>query len=303
MVITVIHKFPCVKTFFVIQYILIKMAAKFSSAIVLSTILVMMGADPISPQQSSQGGNNIQPGANGSKIDSPIATNEKPSTDIGNDHKQQPILVNVEKDGWDYALIIFTILFTGGLVWVGARQIVWMKRTQDATKKAADAAAKNADTLVRQNSPYLRFSTFALAAENPPVVRYILRNYGGGRAFLKEMCIKLHLTTETLPPDPQYEGVLHFPFFGVTLGTMDPTLPINEKFPQEIKTIADVRNTLLTQHLFIYGFVVYLDVLAQKHTFGFAYEYVNERFIEAGGIAYNYRRCEKEPDNDPIQPN
>src|SRR5687768_369833 len=33
------------------------------------------------------------------------------------------------KDYWDYALILFTILFTGGLVFIGWRQVVWMRRT------------------------------------------------------------------------------------------------------------------------------------------------------------------------------
>ena len=167
------------------------------------------------------------------------------------------------------------------------------------TRKTADAAASNADTLIRQNSPYLRFSSFKLADEKPPVVRYVLRNYGGGRAFLKEYATKLLLTAETLPETPLDEGILQFSFDGITLGTMDATPSINVKLPQDIQTFADVRNIPeRKQRLFVYGFVRCVDVLRQIHTFGFGYEFVNDEFVEAGGSAYNYRRCEQAPSED-----
>src|SRR5437773_11891566 len=38
---------------------------------------------------------------------------------------------DLTKDYWDYALILFTILFTGGLVFIGWRQVVWMRRTNE----------------------------------------------------------------------------------------------------------------------------------------------------------------------------
>ena len=179
---------------------------------------------------------------------------------------------------------IFLAVFTGLLVLVGSIQAWFLWCAFQATREAADAATKNSDTLIRQNSPYLRFSSFNLADEKPPVVRHIFRNYGGGRAFLKEINTKLLLISESLPNVPEYEGA-SFQFIpaGTTLGTMDALPPVTQKLPEELNTMAGVSNALLNGHLFVYGFVVYSDVLTQRHTFGFTYEYINGRFVEAGG--------------------
>jgi hypothetical protein len=134
---------------------------------------------------------------------------------------------------------IFLAVFAGLLVLIGSIQAWFLWRAFQAAHQAADAATKNSDTLIRQNSPYLRFSSVNLADEKPPVVRHILRNYGGGRAFLKEINIKPLSISEPLPNIPEYEGA-SFQFIpaDIALGTMDAMPSVTVKLPEGLNTMA-----------------------------------------------------------------
>jgi hypothetical protein len=99
---------------------------------------------------------------------------------------------DVIKDYWDKALIIFTIIFSGGLVWIGFRQIVWMKRTKEVSESAAKAADKSADAAeesLRVYRPFLivkkpdvRWPVGPPSGETPETVSVTVSNYGLGPA-------------------------------------------------------------------------------------------------------------------------
>jgi len=194
---------------------------------------------------------------------------------------------------------VWVAIFTGLLVAVGCLQAWFLHGALNATAKAADAAARNADTLIKQNSPYLRFSTFGVDRDvSPPVVILNITNYGAGRAFLVEMSMNLLLIREPLPPVPQYKDIIPFHPAGMSLDQMDH-VPYTIKFPDEIKTAQQLDSGFRTgQRLFVYGFFTYIDVLRQKHTFGFGAEHVNGSFRWVGGANYNYRRVEKNSENE-----
>jgi hypothetical protein len=63
--------------------------------------------------------------------------------------------VDEDKDGWDYALIISTMIFSAALVGIGCAQVHWMGKTHAATKSASDAAETQGKILEAIERPWL----------------------------------------------------------------------------------------------------------------------------------------------------
>ena len=141
------------------------------SLFILLTVGLTLAADPQKPNQTTKSSSYNQNRSKEIK-DRPIVLPEEGGTNQAATKKEEKILtVNEIKDKWDYALILFTILFTGGLVWIGARQIVWMRRTQEATKLAATAAIQSAEV-----------AQLALKADRPFIILLVsdLTSYDRG---------------------------------------------------------------------------------------------------------------------------
>lgn len=135
-----------------------------------------------------------------------------------NDDKKTPI-VDVRKDRWDYILICFTILFTGGLVVVGGLQVKWLKKqTQISTLslKIARQSIEVSRLALQINRPFLLVTELANLTEqrDPSPFKFIveadvaLRNFGTGPADILDYIVEAEIYNIPPPdPDPDYDTI------------------------------------------------------------------------------------------------
>jgi hypothetical protein len=121
---------------------------------------------------------------------------------------------NEEKDGWDYALIVSTIVFSAGLVIIGCFQIYWMDQTHAATESAASAARKQGDILVAIERPWL----IAIRKDTPPEgwplplndtpsnfrIVWDAKNAGKSPAFVTFLFSRIEIVDYPLTGEPKY---------------------------------------------------------------------------------------------------
>lgn len=113
-----------------------------------------------------------------------------------------------------------------------------------ANTRSASAAATNAKTLIRQNSPYLGFYDFSLDPDVPgtpsrPQIHYYVRNYNQARALSIE--VSGNIQWGSLPKAPAYEIPTAYGPHGMNLGYMEP-LKIPVSFGDDIATIQDIND-------------------------------------------------------------
>jgi hypothetical protein len=155
----------------------------------------------------------------------------------------------------------------------------------------------NAETLVRQNSPYLGLYGFELdrgqlGTPARPTVYFTARNYNKALAFNIEISVASQWGN--LREFPTYEAPTSYAPYGVSFGYMEQNrIPI--PLQDDIATIDDINERFRRdEHLFVYGFIRCSGALGQKHKFGFAFECFNEVFRPTGGSAYNFH-CTEQP--------
>jgi hypothetical protein len=143
-------------------------------ALLLSVVRSTLQPPPgrsVNVEQSNRSSGTVQSNPN----NDPTATGESDQqkttgVEQGNDYQKAPTEVKlgpvaVTKDWWDVALIVFTILFTGGLVVVGSLQVAWLKQQT----KISRIGLRTNRLAVKVGQQSVQISRLALLAERPYV--------------------------------------------------------------------------------------------------------------------------------------
>lgn len=266
----------------------------------------LTAATPTSTPSSEK---NQQRGQRSSDIqrDKPLstaATDQQTAGDVKQKetHEYTPIAiapVTVTKSAADYLLIIFTIVFTGGLVFVGALQVRWLKRQTRISRlgiKTNRLAVEIAQTALRADRPFLLIESPKLLyfepvskirADTLPIsIKFIFRNCGKNPAIISKVLCRLAVV-KTLRPISTDAGIEadDFPRFGhyercKWVDIRENVIAADEKstpYSVELETtrsdvekgkLSDATFDLLTKHallLVVHGVVRYSDILQRRH--------------------------------------
>lgn len=173
------------------------------------------------------------------------------------------IFVSTVKDGWDYAQIVATIAVGAALVFIGWRQVLWMKR-----QVFADRPHLFLQTL---RSP--DFGSLSEKAEQPHVL-FAIGNMGRSPAFVREFSMRLRIIDEPIPKKPDYglavavkeDAFILIPGKETTLERKD--LEDGLLTPDRIIALRHIRTRLM-----FYGRVCYQDMLAHSYETRFCLSY------------------------------
>lgn len=170
----------------------------------------------------------------------------------------------------------------------------------NAAIEAASAAKRDTEINIALQLPAIRamVTHIGVGSDNRRLVQ--LNNFGNGTAQIKQDCLIVEICDE-LRPEPTYDPKSIIRFANIT--------PFEKGQTAEIKrygsiTREDAREILNgTKHLWVYGFVDYLDFLIHEHRVGFCARAVpipNVRydksppsdwtFIPAGPVSYVYEK-------------
>jgi hypothetical protein len=175
-------------------------------------------------------------------------------------------------DNISWWLNFFLVIFTGGLVVVGAAQCYLIFRTLKATEVAANAANLSAQAAIGVELPKLMVSSIGfqeVEVPDRPIAHKVIvtvTNYGRTPAFVSRETAEMRFTP-TLPPAPDYRNSLDLMPCRVVsnLATYD----IIACLPDQ-STIIDYqcfKNS--NKKIWIYGCIMYRDFLDRPHNLDF----------------------------------
>jgi hypothetical protein len=185
------------------------------------------------------------------------------------------------------------VVFTGGLVVVGAGQGFLIFQTLKATSTAADAAKEAAEAAVAVELPRLFISAtnmhfdVEIADGKTIVCDYRIQNYGRTPALLESYDVNLRCYS-VLPAVPDYK--MAWPARRI----LYPREEMGEGGDLRVRLLSIDRDGMPTlgagTELYLFGCFHYRDVFGASVVTGFCYrsEALNGYLVRSGGEAYNY---------------
>jgi len=215
----------------------------------------------------------------------------------------------------DYTFWLF--VFTGVLAGVAVFQlwIVWRgdrttRIAADAAKTSADAASRQADSVVAIELPIFVIEDASILTSRSHGVEIKLGNHGRTPAIITADCLEIK-AVDALPPKPRYSTDAILPIFRDRVVERGHTYSLIRKIPISDDEWTSVLNGGTV--LWAYGYVDYLDFMMREHRLGYciAFYPVRETVAEemyptmgfsslrwgrTGSPAYTYNRYKTEAD-------
>ena len=180
-----------------------------------------------------------------------------------------------DKSAWWFNF--FLVVFTGGLVVVGAFQAIFLKASVDATGDAAKAARLTAESAVAAERAYLilegsvadNFESEESDKPPPYIARFELKNYGKTPAILKMI---QHTAAYRADADPSQIPIKLVPFAPeIAIGSGEKT----GAYPTFLRISAtDLARAIEGDgRIFLLGRFEYEDIFGAQRELGFCYQY------------------------------
>lgn len=214
---------------------------------------------------------------------------------------------------YTFGLLVFTGVLAGvavlqlWIIWRGDRTT---RIAADAAKTSADAASRQADSVVAIELPIFVIEDASILASQSRGVEIKLGNHGRTPAIITADCLEIK-AVEALPQKPRYSTDAILPIFRDRVVERGHTYSFNRKIP-----IGDDEwNSVLSGGtvLWAYGYVDYLDFMMREHRLGYCIAFYTVpgtvaekmyptmvsssfRWGRTGSPAYTYNRYKTEAD-------
>jgi hypothetical protein len=168
-----------------------------------------------------------------------------------------------------------------------------IKREEKGVKTIGEAARLNAQAVINAERAWIQvelgapdFRLQTLTGNNGVgVLNWSITNTGRTPARLVEIAARYSLirSLNRIPEEPKYEGDLEkIPLYGKLLAPKESFWSFQELEPSHITQDDLTTITRGERTLFVYGYVIYLDVFDAHHELGFCYYYS----VPQGGIPF-----------------
>lgn len=194
-------------------------------------------------------------------------------------------------------------IFTYFLVRVTSKQARITKIAADAATTAADAANRQATSMVAIELPIFVIEDVHIHEGRPRGVEIKFGNHGRTPAIITADCLEIRVA-QTLPIKPEYTTTGTFPLLrdqivehGGSYSFVRKILLNDDEWNQIIKSDSLLR---------VYGYLDYLDFMKREHREGYciaflpAMDRASLSWVRTGELGYTYSRYKTEDDYRPV---